>query len=365
MKKWLLTTLSFLLILPASLLAENGVAKVILLQGEVVAVLAGKNTTLAKDDWIKEGTQIKTGNRSFAKLMFIDKSTMNIGPRSEIMINQFPKDKAGIISLNKGQIRSKVTKDYMDISKEENKSKLFIKTKTAAMGIRGTEFIAGFDEKSGLSTLDVLEGAVAMAKLNDFEFKDVKQFDQKILEKAVSSPQAVMVKDGFKADVSKNLPRPSEPQKIPKEEVKKLEGNENAVKEKVSDSNGALPPGVNANQFKNDGKELERGLAKVVGEEKMEKVKQESEVIINRNPASFAQDQKPDFKGPDVNNQLPPPPPGTSAAGNFPPPPPPIDPNVINTIDPTIGSNSATNVIPPPGAVPTGTSTNVKINVGE
>jgi hypothetical protein len=357
MKNWsLIFTLLSILLTSLSLAEVGGVARVILIQGEVIATVQGKSAALKKDDWLSEGTQVKTSNRSFAKLIFIDKSTMNIGPKSEIMINQFPKDKAGIISLNKGQIRSKVTKDYMGMEKADNKSKLFIKTKTAAMGIRGTEFIAGYDEKTGYSTLDVLEGAVAMAKLDEFEMKDIKQFDQKVLEKAVSSPQAVLVKDGFKADVSKNLPKPSEPQKIPKEEVKKMESDEKMMKEKVSEGNASLPPGVNANQFKNDSKEMEKTMTKMLGEEKMAKVKEESNSMINRVPANFAQDAKP-LAGPE--GQLAPQP---ASAGNL--PPLPIDKNLMTTMDPTLGVSSATNVVPPPN-VQTNTTTNVKINASE
>ena len=56
-----------------------------------------------------------------------------------MVVASFTKKKAGILNLIKGKLRSKVTKDYMNMSDKE-KSKLFIVTKTAAMGVRGTEF---------------------------------------------------------------------------------------------------------------------------------------------------------------------------------------------------------------------------------
>src|SRR5690606_40301890 len=50
---------------------------------------------------------------------------------------------AGVINVLSGKIRSKVTKNYLDM--DQDKSKLFVKSKSAVMGIRGTDFI---DRKS-------------------------------------------------------------------------------------------------------------------------------------------------------------------------------------------------------------------------
>lgn len=118
---------------------EGDVAKVIILKGKVKAKLkSNKVIELKKGDWLPEGASVKTEAKSFVKLLFIDKSQMNLGPNSQMIINKFPKKKAGIITLMKGQLRSKVTKDYMQM--DRSKEKLYIKTKTAAMGVRGTDF---------------------------------------------------------------------------------------------------------------------------------------------------------------------------------------------------------------------------------
>jgi len=73
------------------------------------------------------------------KLIFIDKSTMNLGPGSQVVINSFPKNEAGIISLVKGQIRSQVTKDYMEMKSHET-SKLYIKLALRPLGFAGQIF---------------------------------------------------------------------------------------------------------------------------------------------------------------------------------------------------------------------------------
>jgi len=44
----------------------------------------GKTQPLKVEDWVEEGAIIKTFEKSFVKLIFIDKSSMNVGPASEM-----------------------------------------------------------------------------------------------------------------------------------------------------------------------------------------------------------------------------------------------------------------------------------------
>jgi len=204
--------------------ADEGVAKVIILKGTAFAISAdGKQTPLTKDMWLKQGIKVKTDKGSFTKLLFIDKSSMNVGPSSEMEITTFPKQEAGVLTLLKGQVRSQVTKNYMDM-KDKDKSKLFIKTKTAAMGVRGTDFIVGFNPSSGATSLDVVSGAVAMAKIDAG-----MAVSQAALERAVSSPTAVMVEKGFKSDVSPQAPKPAPPAKIPDADLNKFKSDSSNV----------------------------------------------------------------------------------------------------------------------------------------
>jgi hypothetical protein len=119
--------------------ASKKVAIVKLLKGEVDVLTLGKTTKLKVEDWVEDGSVVKTGEKSFVKLVFIDKSQMNIGPGSEMKIEKFGEKDSGVIDLVKGKIRSQVTKDYLQM--DRNKSKLFIKTPNAVMGVRGTDFL--------------------------------------------------------------------------------------------------------------------------------------------------------------------------------------------------------------------------------
>src|SRR6187200_2126673 len=90
-------------------LAQKKVAVVKLLRGDVDILTLGKTMKLKADDWVEEGAVVKTSGKSFVKLVFIDKSQMNVGPNSEMKIENFSGKDSGVIELVKGKIRSQVT----------------------------------------------------------------------------------------------------------------------------------------------------------------------------------------------------------------------------------------------------------------
>lgn len=254
----------FALFYSLSLLASEQVAKVILLRGQVKAKLAdGSIINVKVDQDIPAGATIQTADKSFVKLTFIDKSQMNLGPNSQMVINAFPKKEAGIITLVKGQIRSKVTKDYMDMS-DKSKSKLYIKTKTAAMGIRGTDFQVNYNPKNENTALITFEGKVAMAHIDRSIVNE--KFDQVKLERVLSSDKAVLVSRGEISAVNLNISqRAMEPTKLGLKQIEALEKNETGLGDETNpDSNSKdlnqesskqfrnpIPPGAEGTQFSN------------------------------------------------------------------------------------------------------------------
>jgi hypothetical protein len=108
------------------------VAKVALLRGEVRA--KDKETEqvrkINQNDWVNEGDVLQTAAKSFAKLLFVDKTQINLGPDSKMVINHYPHKEAGLISLIQGKIRAQVTKDVLLKNQQtgEKEDKLYIKT---------------------------------------------------------------------------------------------------------------------------------------------------------------------------------------------------------------------------------------------
>lgn len=266
LRSQLFTTLAVTFIAFNTLAADN-VAKVVVMRGMVKAKLTdGTILDVKADQSIPEGATVQTAEKSFVKLLFIDKSQMNLGPNSQMIITAFPKKEAGIITLVKGQIRSQVTKDYMEMD-DKSKSKLYIKTKTAAMGIRGTDFQVNFNPANQNTSLITFEGKVAMAHIDRASRED--SFDQQNLESVVSSDKAVFVTKGQISAVNLNVAeRAMVPTLLGTKQVEALEKNETGIKESSAGEESAkqfrnpIPPGAEGAAFSNSSPELEKEISK-------------------------------------------------------------------------------------------------------
>jgi hypothetical protein len=163
------------LLISVSAFAEpKKVAIVKILRGEVFVLTLGKTTKLQVKDWVEDGAVVKTADKSFAKLAFIDKSEINLGPNSEMKIEKFSGTDSGVIDLVKGKIRSQVTKNHLENQKD--KSKLFIKTPNAVMGIRGTDFMISFNGKNTSAVL--FHGSVVFNKLDSLGISNPERLEQ-------------------------------------------------------------------------------------------------------------------------------------------------------------------------------------------
>ncbi len=203
----------------------------------------GTPAKATKGMWLNEGQTVVTGKKSFARLVFKDKTSSNVGANSELEIKAFKKGKAGILNLIKGQIRTKVVKDTLN----QDKSKLFIKTKTAAMGVRGTDFHVSVGENFKTTVL-TYEGAVSMVQLDE----KMQRFAGN-LDRILSRNESVIVTQGRFSSTSTNKQTVNLPTKIAPTQLTKLKENLNMRESgtrfaKNSDSNvkAITPPGISA-----------------------------------------------------------------------------------------------------------------------
>ncbi len=214
-------------------LSEDQVCRAVLIKGEVkVKFPSGKVEDVTKETEITEGASIKTGEKSFVKLVFIDQSVMNLGINSLVKITAFRKESPGIISLIRGQIRSQVTKNYMEME-DKNKSKLFIRTKTAAMGIRGTDFQVNFEDDNEETTLVTYDGKIAMNKL-ETDVRD-RDLNPRELDKILERKKRVLVVKGEVSNINRETRKIDLPQKLEKklfENLMKKESPEGKILER-------------------------------------------------------------------------------------------------------------------------------------
>lgn len=269
--------------------AEDEIATVIILRGDIKAKEKDSNAIIAvsKGMNLKEGTVLQSGAKSFVKLLFIDKSEMSLGPESQMVINSFPKDQAGILTLVKGQLRSKVTKDYMDMS-DKDKSKLFIKTQSAAMGVRGTDFQVNYDKTTSATTLVTFSGIVAMTHISELA---AKSFDRVNLESALHSKEAVLVQKGEFAGTTQHT-QATTPEKLPADKLEILKSTEGTkvIKEVI----GELINSAAKGETKEDKKEEKKDKKEDKKEEKKEEKKDEAKK--EEKPATIASEDKKEGK---------------------------------------------------------------------
>jgi hypothetical protein len=138
------------------------VAEVTLIKGSASVVRGDEEIPLSERDRVFHNDVIRTADKSLIKLRNIDGSLSTMGSKSELVIDKATLWDNGFLeslySLIIGSIRSKVEKQF----KEGTEPSLKIKTKTAALGVRGTEFEAEYEELDGIGTTrcTVFEGIV-------------------------------------------------------------------------------------------------------------------------------------------------------------------------------------------------------------
>jgi hypothetical protein len=261
MKKYIgLFTLFSLILLAFAGTEGRKVAVIKMKRGEAVVIKAdGSKVPAVKGEWVNQGSVIKTGPRSFVRLSFIDKSTVNVGPKSEMKIEKFSENEAGVLNVLSGKIRSKVTKDYLKMDKE--KSKMFVKSKSAVMGVRGTDFVYSYNPKTDASTTVLFEGSIAFNKISN---KNLKMQLEQIVN------QGHKIAPGQFSISRKGMSKPTFPAKMSSRQIRALEKNENFVggakngAKKIKIGKSIVPPGLTGEVVASTSDALEKGIKKVV-----------------------------------------------------------------------------------------------------
>jgi len=260
------------IILAHSIYANEQVAKVILLKGKVTEFRPGINKTilLASDSWVLKNSILETGKGSVVKLIFVDQSRVTLGPNSKLEIGKFAQNEAGILSVMKGKLKATVLKNALDSG---DKNKLYIKTETAAMGVRGTEFMVMYNHHIHKTSVLTFSGEVMMSQIPK-ELGRGMPSDQlgSFLEKA----GAVSIKHGQYAGTNE-MGRPNLPVKINPAQFQTLKGasmfeESRQIASEAKSYQSKIPPNMDAKTFINHNSELEQSMKNVLGESKFEDI---------------------------------------------------------------------------------------------
>ena len=158
----------------------------------------GASRLVANQGQIFQGDQVHTGRDQSAVLALSDLSEVTISPETELTVERFvntPTDHAAELSIGHDHAQEMA---YFVVSKNTytEKKPFTIRTASAAMGVRGTEFVVENSQKDEV-TLHTLEGAVAIGRTP---------------EDLVRPGQAQLVSAGNMSSANRTTIRPSAPQ---------------------------------------------------------------------------------------------------------------------------------------------------------
>lgn len=193
--------------------AEPMYGVLMVVKGAVKIQNASKQTTDAKvGGKVAEGDTVITAADSRAKIVMSDRNVINVNPDTQIQIAKYENDAASgkknvEMNLLQGKVRNNVEQTY-----DGEKSKFLIKTPTAVAGVRGTQFLAGFDAKTKMTSIVTFKGAVTLASIG-------------ANGAMIGTP--VIVKKG---EMTQSAPdkTPEAPKAVPKEDMKKMDGESTA-----------------------------------------------------------------------------------------------------------------------------------------
>lgn len=194
----------------------------------VFMVVKGDVTVTGKDNKAEpakvgkkvfQGDTISAGKEGRAKIVMSDKNVLNISPETQIKIEKYEndgKDKKNVeLNVLYGKVRASVEQKY-----DGEKSKFNIKTPSAVAGVRGTDFLTGYNPGTKAMSVITFTGSVAVGTPGPGG--------------TISNP--VFVNQGQMTEAKGGGP-PSKPQAVPKEEMQKLNNETKAETAKNGNDN--------------------------------------------------------------------------------------------------------------------------------
>lgn len=155
-----------LLFLSSVALADAGVVGGVFMvvKGDIkVSSKSGKTESAKIGTKVTEGDTVQSGHDSRAKIVMTDKNVLNISPDSKMTIEKYQNNgdaKNVELKVEFGKVRASVEQKY-----DGDKSKFNIRTPTAVAGVRGTDFMIGYNSQTRVSEIVTFSGMVAVGQV--------------------------------------------------------------------------------------------------------------------------------------------------------------------------------------------------------
>ena len=134
----------------AALAADIGLVKVV--KGDVQIQRAGASIPAAVGASVRTSDVVVTGADSSAGITFTDNSLVSLGPRSVFAIDKYRFDTTTHAGEFEGNLRQGRLAAVSGKMVKQSPESMKIRTPSAIMGVRGTEFVVQVDEPSATQT---------------------------------------------------------------------------------------------------------------------------------------------------------------------------------------------------------------------
>lgn len=206
-------------------LAEESYGLLMIVKGQVQVAKAKAQPTGAKvGGKVYPQDTIITGKDSRAKIVMSDRNIINVLPETKIRIDQYvndTKEKNVRLSLLEGKVRTNVEQKY-----DNNENKFEIKTPSAVVGVRGTQFMTNYQKATNTTAVTTFRGEVI--------FRGYDKLSEKQTE-------AVLVKRGETSENSAGQ-KPGSPVKMSPTDLKRIEGDTAVKKDDKGDQQLVVVP---------------------------------------------------------------------------------------------------------------------------
>jgi len=223
--------LIFFLIGPSPFLyAKDSNAKITWLRGQAYFQkdVNDNKHPLKVGDELEEKSIVSTGAKSLLKIEFLDGSIINLSPESNLSLNQLDKKNPSLVQLVSGKLRAQVKKSA------EREYGLFIKTNSASIGVRGTDFEVIYNSENKITSALTFTGEVALINSKGTEhFDDLKvtqEYDDayvEVLSGELQTEKTKFIKAGEFSGSFPGYKEPLVPVKIARTQFEFLKQNNN------------------------------------------------------------------------------------------------------------------------------------------
>ncbi|MEK6623779.1 MAG: FecR family protein, partial [Bdellovibrionota bacterium] len=165
-------------------------AEVVFLKGNAVVIdPKGTKTLLRQGHVFESDGLIATDKKSLMRLKLDDGSVLSLGPESKMTLAQVLPGKPKVIELLAGKLRATIN-EKTPVPSEGHK--MYIKTRTAALGVRGTDFLVVHNPKNHVTSTVTFKGDVNLFKKRD---EDVHESLREELNRKGQTPKIDQEKD--------------------------------------------------------------------------------------------------------------------------------------------------------------------------